>query len=72
MAKDEGGGEGLKGHSVADITRALKGITFPATKADLAERAKGDEEVSGLVEAMPDDGEYGTIAEVMHAMKAAN
>lgn len=49
------------------MTHALKGIHFPASRADLVKHArhnKADATVLESIEAMPDQ-QYGTIAEVM-------
>ncbi len=57
---------GLKGHSVTDLTHALKGISLPASKQDVVQHAKSngtDAEIMKILEGMP-DGEYATVAEV--------
>lgn len=49
------------------VTHALRGIHFPASRADLIKHArhnKADATVLESIEAMPDQ-QYGTIAEVM-------
>ncbi len=66
---------GLQGHSVTDITHALKGIQFPASREDIVKQAeanKAPDDVRKTLDRLPQDGEYGTIAEVMHAAKEAN
>lgn len=51
----------------ASIPRYLKGITFPAHKADLfrhAEQQGAEETVLGVIESMP-DGNYRSMADVI-------
>jgi hypothetical protein len=51
----------------ASIPRFLKGITFPAHKADLfrhAERRGAEETVLDVIESMP-DGNYRSMADVI-------
>ncbi len=54
-------------HQPTAVTHVLKGIHFPASRADLLKHAKhnkADSEVLHEIEAMPDQ-QYGSIAEVM-------
>jgi hypothetical protein len=55
--------------SVIDITKALKGVDFPAEKEDLIDYARengADEEILQLMEEMPEE-EYGSMSDVMSA-----
>jgi len=55
------------GGSVANVTHSLKGVRFPARKADLLNRAKkndAERAVLELVGEMPDQ-DYRTMADVM-------
>ncbi|PWC39837.1 DUF2795 domain-containing protein [Azospirillum sp. TSO35-2] len=58
---------GLGGHSPANISHHLKGIDFPADKADVAQHAKkqgADKDILDILEKMP-DGRYENMADVM-------
>lgn len=63
-----------RGGSVANVTHALKGIGFPATKSDLIDRAKqnhAERAVLDVVGAMPDQ-DYQTMADVMKGFGKAH
>ncbi len=54
-------------HSPTDVTKYLKGVDFPAKRADLVQTAKhnhADQQVMKAIEAMPDH-EYHTMADIM-------
>lgn len=58
---------GVGGHSPANVTHFLKGIDFPAKRADLLRHARqnnAEQEVLQEIEQMPDQ-EYGSMADVM-------
>ena len=51
----------------SDVQKALKGVTYPASKQDLLKHAKGqgaDGGVLDLIDKMP-DGKYENMADVM-------
>lgn len=55
--------------SIIQITKSLKGISFPAQKADLLSRARdndADKDILGMLKDLPDD-KFGSVAEVMRA-----
>jgi hypothetical protein len=55
--------------SVTEITKALKGMTFPAEKDDLMEHARSNDagkDVLTMMDNLPDE-EYGSITDVMSA-----
>jgi hypothetical protein len=57
------------GPSVADMTHALRGISFPAKKQDLKQQAQSNnapDEVISAIEHLPEE-EFGTMAEVARA-----
>ena len=57
---------GLKGHSVTDLTHAIKGIELPASKADVVKRAEAngaDAEIVKILQGMA-DGQYETVADI--------
>jgi hypothetical protein len=54
---------------VVEITKSLKGITFPAAKDDLVEFARengANEDIVRAIDEMPDD-EYDSMSDVMSA-----
>lgn len=58
---------GAGGKSVANITRHLKGIAFPAKKQDIvthAEQNGADQAVLDAIGKLPDQ-EYGSMADLM-------
>ena len=60
---------GVGGQSPANVTHNLKGIDFPAKKADLIQQAKdngAESDVLDAIEAMP-ERDYETMADVMEA-----
>jgi len=60
--------------SVANVTHSLKGIGFPARKADLLDRAKknhAERAVLDIVKLMPDQ-DYRTMADVMKGFGKAH
>ena len=76
MAKGRAGGTRAKqsGGSVANVTHSLKGIGFPASKADLLDRAKknhAERAVLDLLGEMPDQ-DYRTMADVMKGFGKAH
>lgn len=61
---------GLGGHSPANVTHNLKGIHFPAGKADLVRQAEhngAEPAVMEVIQGMPDRN-YENIADVMKAV----
>jgi hypothetical protein len=59
---------------VANVTHSLKGIGFPAKKADLLDQAKknhAERAVLDIVESMP-DRDYRTMADVMQGFGKAH
>ena len=61
------------GRSPANITKHLKGISFPAKQPDLVKHAreqKAEREVIEVLENLP-DRDYGNMADVMKAMGEA-
>lgn len=63
--------QGFDGHSVAEVSKVLKGTDFPADRDALVKQAranKAPKEILAILEGMP-EGEFGTIAEVMHGVK---
>jgi hypothetical protein len=76
MAKDGASStKGMRsGGSVASVTHSLKGIGFPAKKADLLERAKKNHAERAVLDAiggMPDQ-DYRTMADVMKGFGKAH
>lgn len=62
MAKSAHGG-----HSPSDVARELKGIDFPASKADLVNHVEGgstNEDAVGIIKQMP-ERTYESMADVM-------
>lgn len=62
------------GRSPANITKHLKGISFPVGQADLikhARKQKAEPEVLELLETLP-DREYENMADVMKGMGEAS
>lgn len=60
---------GVGGQSPANVTHNLRGIDFPAKKADLVQHAKqngAEPDVLDAIQAMPDRS-YETMADVMQA-----
>ncbi len=60
---------GMGGHSPSNVTHHLKGIDFPANKADLVQHAKkngAESDVLDEIEAMP-ERDYENMADVMQA-----
>lgn len=58
---------GVGGQSPANVAHFLKGIDFPAKKADLVKHAQGqnaDKEVLEVLKQIP-EREYNTMADVM-------
>jgi Protein of unknown function (DUF2795) len=57
------------GRSPANVTKHLKGISFPAKQPDLVQHArkKAEPEIIELLKKMP-DREYGSMADVMKGM----
>ncbi len=65
---------GVGGQSPANVTHNLKGIDFPAKKADLIEHAKkngAETDVLDAIEAMP-ERDYESMADVMEAYGEAD
>ncbi|WP_110650771.1 DUF2795 domain-containing protein [Salinicola peritrichatus] len=57
---------GLGGQSPANITHHLKGIDFPASRADIEKQAKengAEDDVMEIIRQLPDQ-EYGSMADV--------
>ncbi len=55
--------------SVADMTHALKGMSYPADKAALKKHAQGNDapdEIISAIDNLPED-DFGTMADVMRA-----
>lgn len=77
MADDTKGKPGAKdgrGPAITDVTHQLKGMHFPAGKADLLAKAKehkAPKEVMDLLDRFPDQ-EYGSMADVMKGFGQAN
>lgn len=64
---------GVGGHSPANVTHHLKGIDFPAKRADLEQHAKSngaEDDVLDVIRNMPDQ-EYGNMADVMKGLGEA-
>jgi Protein of unknown function (DUF2795) len=60
---------GLAGHSTANVTHHLKGIEFPASKAELLARARNrgaGQDVLEALECLPDE-EFESLANVLKA-----
>jgi hypothetical protein len=60
--------------SIIEVTKALKGMHFPAEKDDLLQYAQdhgASQPVVEFMQEMPED-EYDSMADVMHAFGEAN
>jgi len=58
---------GVGGHSVANVTHALRGMDFPAHKKDLIQQAKQNHAPQDAIKEIEqmDDREFGSMADVM-------
>jgi hypothetical protein len=66
MAQEGSSGGGIQG-SAANVTHALKGIDFPASKQDIIKHAQGnnaDKVVLDELQNLPDE-QYNNMADVM-------
>ena len=59
--------QGMGGHSTSNVMHHLKGVSFPATREDLAKLAKknhADKDIMDVIHKMPEQ-KYESVAEIL-------
>ena len=65
----------LGGYASANLTHHLNGADFPASKQDLLRRARNSgagQDALELLESLPEDAEFQSLAEVVEATRDAD